>query len=90
MNIGIVGMMGVGKTSILRKFINPDKEIPKDNMSTIGVDLHPYYINFMNTPIKIKIWDTAGQERFATLTQSYLKPLDGVLLVFAFNNIESL
>ena len=32
--------------------------------------------------LKLKIWDTAGQERFSKLTSTFIKNLDGVLLVF--------
>lgn len=82
--------MAVGKTSIVRKFVNPEKQLNvKDQMSTLGVDQYKYFLKFMGTPIKIQIWDTAGQERFAKLTTNYLKPLDGVCLVFAFDSEES-
>lgn len=83
-------MMAVGKTSIVRKFVNPDKKLNvKDTMSTMGVDQYKWYVRFLDTPIKIQIWDTAGQERFAKLTSNYIKPLDGVCLVFAFDSAES-
>ena len=32
--------------------------------------------------IKLQIWDTAGQERFKTITQSYFKQCDGILLIY--------
>lgn len=60
------------------------------SISTIGLDQFTTYMKFMDHPIKLKIWDTAGQERFATLTENYFKPLDAVLLVFAFDNLDSL
>lgn len=73
---------------MINKWVKPDVT-KKDSLSTIGVDLIPFYLNFMDEPIKIKIWDTAGQERYAKLTESYIRKLDAVLLVFALNSDES-
>ena len=45
--------------------------------------------------IPIKIWDTAGQERFKTLTQSFYRKADGVIISFdvtekpSFNNVRN-
>ena len=32
--------------------------------------------------VEVKIYDTSGQERFKTLTQSFYRSADGVILVF--------
>ena len=32
--------------------------------------------------VKLQIWDTAGQERFHTITQSYYKGANGIILAF--------
>lgn len=90
LQIGLVGMASVGKTSIIQKFLDPNKEIVRNSMTTIGVDFYAYYLTFMNTPVKVKIYDTAGQERFGPLTSNYLKNLDGVIMVFSFDSLKSL
>ena len=90
LQIGLVGMASVGKTSIIQKFLDPSKEIVRNSMTTIGVDFYAYYLTFMNTPVKVKIYDTAGQERFGPLTSNYLKNLDGVIMVFSFDSLKSL
>jgi Ras-related protein Rab-18 len=41
------------------------------------------------TKIKLTIWDTAGQERFRTLTSSYYRGAQGVILVYDVNSRES-
>ena len=45
--------------------------------------------------IKLTIWDTAGQERFRSLTSSYYRGAQGVILVYdvssreSFNNLKA-
>ncbi|KAG1413880.1 hypothetical protein G6F58_007249 [Rhizopus delemar] len=38
---------------------------------------------------KLTIWDTAGQERFRTLTSSYYRGAQGVILVYDVSNRET-
>lgn len=44
--------------------------------------------------LQLQIWDTAGQERFRTITQSYYRSADAIVLVFdvttvtSFNNLS--
>jgi small GTP-binding protein len=91
LNISLIGMMSVGKTSLIKKYVNPDKDIQQRNaMTTIGVDQYTKYIKWKGANFKLKIWDTAGQERFQSITTNFLKPIDGVCLVFSFDSLDSL
>ena len=82
-----LGDTGVGKTSIIQKFVN-DK-FSQNMLSTIGVDFQSKIIMIDNTKVKLKIWDTTGQERFKTLTSQYYNGADGALLIFDVTNKES-
>ena len=37
----------------------------------------------------MKIWDTAGQERFKTLTYSFYKKADGVIISFDVTDLKT-
>ena len=58
----ILGDMGVGKTSMVNRFIN--NSFSKDYKATIGVDFEIERFKVMNVPFNLQIWDTAGQESF--------------------------
>lgn len=83
-----VGDSGVGKTSIIRKYVYNVFEY--DNMSTIGINFTYKEVDIgNNTKINMKIIDTAGQEKYQSLAKSYFKNADGVLFVFALDNLNS-
>lgn len=39
--------------------------------------------------IKLQIWDTAGQERFRTITQSYYRSANGVIMAYDITRRDS-
>lgn len=92
--IVIIGDSNVGKTSLIKTYVN-EKFEHENIISTIGVDLLFKTIKINNKNIKLQIWDTAGQERFKSLTTSYYKSADGFIVVFditdknSFENIKS-
>ena len=79
-----MGNSGVGKSSIIKRFISGKFETK--TISTIGFGSFNKEITLKNgTKIKLNIIDTAGQENYKALSASYIKNADGVLFVFAFN-----
>ncbi|KAK8749156.1 hypothetical protein OTU49_015705 [Cherax quadricarinatus] len=50
--------------------------------STLGVDYKVKTLNVDEKNIAIQLWDTAGQERFRSITKTYFRRADGVLLLF--------
>ena len=75
-----IGESGVGKTCILRRFVE-DKFL-KNHLATIGIDFKTKNIIVDGVQVKLKIWDTAGQERFRNITNQYYKGADGIILVY--------
>ena len=39
--------------------------------------------------VKLQIWDTAGQERFRTITQTYYKGANGIILCYCPKSQQS-
>ena len=84
----IIGNSGVGKTSILERFIL-DK-FDESLLSTIGINFSEKVIILENgKKIKLKLYDTAGQEKFNSISRSYFRNADGVLFVYAVNDLNS-
>uniref|UniRef100_A0A7S2RB79 Uncharacterized protein n=1 Tax=Rhizochromulina marina TaxID=1034831 RepID=A0A7S2RB79_9STRA len=76
----MIGDSGVGKTCLLLRYAN-DSFSPTF-ITTIGIDFKIKNIELDNKRIKLQIWDTAGQERFRTITTSYFRGAQGILLVY--------
>jgi Ras-related protein Rab-1A len=56
-------------------------------MATIGLDyVSTTYKSPKGEDIAVKIWDTAGQERFKTITYSFYKQANGVIVAFDITN----
>jgi small GTP-binding protein len=75
-----IGESGVGKTCILRRFV--ENKFLKNHLATIGIDFKTKTLTINDQEIKLKIWDTAGQERFRNITTQYYKGADGIVLVY--------
>ena len=82
-----IGVSGVGKTRILRRFV--ENKFSKSNSETIGIDFKAKTLNINNQVIKLKIWGTAGQERFTNITTLYCKGTDGMVLIYDVTNDSS-
>ncbi|GAB1603057.1 ras-related protein Rab-18A-like isoform X2 [Argonauta hians] len=80
LKILIIGESGVGKSSLLLRFT--DDTFDPEQASTIGVDFKVKTLAVDGNKAKLAIWDTAGQERFRTLTPSYYRGAQGVILVY--------
>ncbi|XP_059828014.1 ras-related protein Rab-18a [Hypanus sabinus] len=87
LKILIIGESGVGKSSLLLRFT--DDTFDPELAATIGVDFKVKTIAVDGNKAKLAIWDTAGQERFRTLTPSYYRGAQGVILVYDVTRRET-
>ncbi|KAK4773278.1 hypothetical protein SAY87_028297 [Trapa incisa] len=82
----LIGDSGVGKSSLLLSFTSNSFE---ELSPTIGVDFKIKHITVSGKKLKLAIWDTAGQERFRTLTSSYYRGAQGIIMVYDVTRRET-
>ena len=87
LNIITLGSSKVGKTSILKRYI--DNEYHEEQLSTFGIEHNFRYFKFNEEKVKIDYVDTAGQEAFRSIASNYLKKADGVILTFDITQRDS-
>ena len=84
-----IGDSGVGKTSIIYRFIRGTFENNVD--STNGATFANKKIEYKekNIILQFDIWDTAGQEKFKSLTKFFYKDAGIAILVYDITRVES-
>ena len=86
----LLGESGVGKTSIISRFINDTFE--EGLMTTTGASYagkELIFKDFNNQVVKFEIWDTAGQEKYRSLTQIFYKDASIAILVYDITDSDS-
>lgn len=86
--IVLAGDLGVGKTSIFRRY-DIDK-FSDYREPTFGLDKLSKNIEVDGKRLKIIVWDTAGMERTRSLTSNYYHNSEAVILVYAIDDMYSL
>jgi len=85
----LIGNSSVGKSSLLLRFADETFLSGDESSATIGVDFRVSKMEVNGRRVKLSIWDTAGQERFRTITSSYYRGAQGIILVYDVSNRES-
>ncbi|KRX15408.1 GTP-binding protein ypt1, partial [Trichinella nelsoni] len=86
----LCGDYGVGKSSLFRRFVFDTFVESSDRKCTLGFDHFEKTYPIDDKCVTLQLWDTGGLERVATVTSSYFKFSNGVLLVFAYDDMDSL
>lgn len=83
----LLGDSSVGKTAIIQRFFQNDFQ--ENHITTIGVDFRFKNVDIDGTVVSLQVWDTAGSERFRTITSSYYRGADAVIIVYAVDCTET-
>jgi small GTP-binding protein len=77
--ICMLGGSGVGKTSLVSRFVN---SIFSDAyLTTVGVKIDKKTVSIEGGETTLMLWDIYGQDEFQTVRDSYLRGASGYLLV---------
>ena len=86
----LLGEAGVGKTSIISRFIKGTFE--ESLMSTNGASYvcrNLTFPEYQNKTIRFEVWDTAGQEQYRALNKIFYKDAAICILVYDITSIKS-
>ena len=83
----LVGSFGVGKTSLIRRFVL--NEFSEDYISTIGVRVSAKIVSIEKEEIKLLIWDIAGIYSEEKIPKSYFLGASAAMFVFDVSREET-
>lgn len=82
-----LGASATGKSSIISRF--NDNSFPEQIIPTIGLAEFRKNITLNGKKFTLRIDDTGGQEKFNSITSSFIRDADGVLLIFDVTDRDS-
>ena len=79
--VGLIGYPKTGKTKFIEKLLYGDSSIDnKPYEPTLGVEVYPYDITYMNHKYRINLWDCAGNPQYIGLGKDYVQDADYVFI----------
>jgi len=75
----MVGQFGVGKTSLVRRFV--ESIFDERYLTTVGVKIDRKDVTLGSTSVTLMLWDIAGEDDLAQLKLSHLRGAHGYILV---------
>jgi len=85
--IVLLGHFGVGKTSLIRQFV--DESFSEDYLVTVGVHVKKKEVIVNNNPITLVVWDIEGNSEVSATRASYLLGSHGFIYVFDISRPET-
>ena len=87
----VLGSQGVGKTSLVHRFVKNAFIPPSKAQSTVGASFEGSVLidPESGTNIRLQIWDTAGQERFRSISRLYYRGAQAAILCYDVTNYKS-
>ncbi|GAA4348927.1 Rab family GTPase [Variovorax defluvii] len=86
--ICLLGAFGVGKTSLVRRFV--DTIFSDSYLTTVGVKIDKKVVRTGADDVALILWDIAGEDEVSAVRVSYLRGAAGYLLVVDGTRPETL
>ena len=83
----IIGDHQVGKTSIVRRYV--DKKFSKDYRATIGINILAHSFEFFGNEVNLSLWDVGAQNYFKRFRRTYYMGSQAAFIVFDLTNRET-
>ncbi|MCF8054454.1 MAG: leucine-rich repeat domain-containing protein [Deltaproteobacteria bacterium] len=78
----IIGEGGVGKTSLLRRLYQPELDLPEEDETTRGIEVHQHsFPTSEGKDFRLNVWDFGGQQIYHATHQFFLTNRSLYLLV---------
>lgn len=87
MKILLLGDAGVGKTSLINKYVHG--KFKQEYKMTIGMEPYSRYLKIDGEKVTLSIWDIGGQDRFRKMRGMFYRGAVGSLLVFDLTRTAS-
>lgn len=87
----VLGCQGVGKTSLVHRYVKNAFIPPEKAQSTVGASFQTTTVHDpeSGTNIRLQIWDTAGQERYRAISRLYYRGSHAAILCYDVTNKKS-
>ena len=86
----VVGMGGVGKTTLLHRYIDERFVFRSKMKMTIGVDIFKKALILEDSKIcSLQLWDFGGEERFRFFQEGFVQGASGAFLLFDLTRVNS-
>jgi len=83
----IVGNHEVGKTSLIRQFV--ERKFSHDYRATIGLNIFAHNFDFQGNEISAQLWDLGAQQYFKRFRKIYYNGTEAGFIVFDITNRDS-
>jgi len=83
----IVGSHEVGKTSLIRQFV--ERKFSGDYRATIGLNIFAHNFDFQGNELNVQLWDIGAQQYFKRFRRIYYNGAEAAFIVYDITNRES-
>eukprot|EP01088_Endostelium_zonatum_P017502 TRINITY_DN5198_c0_g1_i1.p1 TRINITY_DN5198_c0_g1~~TRINITY_DN5198_c0_g1_i1.p1 ORF type:complete len:209 (-),score=22.35 TRINITY_DN5198_c0_g1_i1:120-746(-) len=85
----LIGDKGVGKTTLILRYTEGKYPTGVPATLSTGVDMQLKTLKVGSKVVKLQLWDTAGQEEFRTISSSFYRSSQAIVLAYSVDDATS-